>query len=127
MSKDFMEYAGYQGSVHYNNEDEVFYGKVMFIPALLSYEGTDVKSLRDSFREAVDDYLELCKEISKEPEKPFKGSFNVRTAPELHRRIALYAVEHDKNLNSVVTEALEHFLEERKPRSVLAACGGPQE
>jgi predicted HicB family RNase H-like nuclease len=118
----FMEYGGYQGSVHYNDEDQVFYGKVMFIPALLSYEGTDVKSLQDSFREAVDDYLELCKETGKEPEKPFKGSFNVRTAPELHRRAVLYASEHDKNLNSVITEALEQFLEERKPRSVFAGA-----
>lgn len=128
MSKDFIEYGGYQGSVHYNNEDQVFYGKVMFIPALLSYEGTDVKSLQDSFKEAVDDYLELCIQTGKAPEKPFKGSFNVRTAPELHRRVALYASEHDKNLNVVVTEALEYFLKERKPRSILAgACGSGQE
>ena len=115
MTKDFLEYSGYQGSVHYNNEDQVFYGKVMFIQALLSYEGTDVKSLNESFKETIDDYLKLCEETGKAPEKPFQGSFNVRTAPELHRRAALYASAHDKNLNSVVTEALEHFLEEKHP------------
>jgi predicted HicB family RNase H-like nuclease len=108
--KSFMEYGGYQGSVHYNDEDQVFYGKVMFVRPLISYEGTDVKSLRESFQEAVDDYLELCKEQGKEPDKPFKGTFNVRTGPELHRRIVIYANEHDTNLNSVVTEALESYL-----------------
>ncbi len=57
MRDSFLEYKGYQGSVHYNNEDRVFFGKVMFIPALVSYEGTDVDSLTKSFEEAVDDYL----------------------------------------------------------------------
>ena len=115
MSTDFMEYAGYQGSVQYNDEDRVFYGKVMFIPALLSYEGTSVRSLKGSFKEAVDDYLDLCKRAGKVPERPVMGSFNVRTMPDLHRRAVLYANENDQNLNSVVTEALEEFLKERSP------------
>ena len=42
-----------------------------------------------AFEEAVDDYLELCKEEGKEPEKPFKASFNVRTGTDLHRKAAL--------------------------------------
>src|ERR1700730_12052451 len=109
--KSFMEHKGYQGSVHYNDEDQVFYGKIMFIPALVSYEGTDVRTLKKSFQEAVDDYLQLCKKRRKAPDKPFKGSFNVRMRPELHRRAALYANEHETNLNSVVAEALESYLE----------------
>ena len=109
--KTYMEYKGYQGSVHFNDEDQVLYGKVAFIPALISYEGTDVKSLRESFHEAVDDYLDLCQQQGKEPAKPFKGSFNVRTGPDLHRRAYAYAQEHHKNLNTVVTEALERYLE----------------
>jgi len=60
--KDTMEYNGYSGSVHYNDDDKVFYGKLEFICALVSYEGTDVVSLRTAFEEAVDDYLEFCKE-----------------------------------------------------------------
>lgn len=110
MKKSFMEYKGYQGSVHINDEDQVLYGKVMFIPALISYEGTDVKSLRESFHEAVDDYLQLCEEQGKTPAKPLKGSFNVRTRPDLHRRAMAYAQEHNKPLNTIVTEALEHYL-----------------
>jgi predicted HicB family RNase H-like nuclease len=108
-----MEYKDYQGSVQYNDEDRVFYGKVMFVRPLLSYEGTDVASLRESFHQAVDDYLELCEEQGKQPDRPFKGTFNVRTKPELHRRIALYASEHHTNLNSVVTQALECYLARR--------------
>jgi len=108
--KDMMRYKGYIGSVHYSDEDRVFYGKVEFIRSLVSYEGTDVESLRNAFRESVDDYLELCVEEGKEPEKPFKGSFNVRTGTDLHRRAVVFAREHDTNLNRVVSDALEKYL-----------------
>jgi len=113
--KTFMEYKGYQGAVHYSDEDRVFFGKVMFIPALISYEGTDVDSLTRSFREAVDDYLELCEQQAKTPAKPFKGTFNVRVTPELHQRAAEFAAEHRKKLNSVVSEAIERYLNTARP------------
>ncbi|MBV9762298.1 MAG: type II toxin-antitoxin system HicB family antitoxin [Acidobacteriaceae bacterium] len=111
--KNFMEYKGYQGAVHYSDEDQIFFGKVMFIRPLLSYEGSDVTSLREAFHQAIDDYLELCEQQGKPPDMPFKGTFNVRTKPELHRRIVTYAEEHDTTLNSVVTQALERYLAQR--------------
>lgn len=114
MSGSFLEYKGYRGSVHYNNDDRVFFGKVMFIPALVSYEGTDVNSLNRSFEEAVDDYLELCEQQGKAPAKPFKGSFNVRVTPELHQRAAEHAAHRHTKLNSVVSEALQEYLERAK-------------
>ena len=91
--KDMMSYKGYFGSVHYNDEDRVFHGKIEFIRAMVSYEGESVKGLRKAFEEAVDDYLELCNEEGLEPEKPFRGSFNVRTGSDLHRRASLLARE----------------------------------
>lgn len=60
--KDYMTYKGYYGSVHYSDEDQVFFGKIEFIRSLISFEGTDVKSLKASFQESVDDYLETCRE-----------------------------------------------------------------
>ncbi|GEM_PF-2376007 len=62
--KNMMEYQGYFGSVNYNDEDGVFYGKLEYIRSLVSYEGYDVESLRASFHEAVDDYLELCEHLA---------------------------------------------------------------
>jgi predicted HicB family RNase H-like nuclease len=109
--KNRMEYKGYLGSVNYNDEDEIFYGKVEYIRGLISYEGHDVESLRAGFHEAVDDYLELCSERGIEPERPFKGSFNVRTGSDLHRRAVLAAERRGINLNKLVSEALERYLE----------------
>ncbi|HUS07539.1 MAG TPA: hypothetical protein VMZ52_14625 [Bryobacteraceae bacterium] len=64
----FMEYKEYLGLVHFDEGDELFHGKVMFIKALVSYEGTDAQSLKANFHEAVDDYLALCNETGKKPE-----------------------------------------------------------
>lgn len=104
--KDMLKHKGYFGSVHYNTEDRVFYGKIEFIRALVSYEGRDADSLEASFHEAVEDYLATCAELGREPEKPFKGSFNVRIAPELHERVMIAAAQHGMSLNRFVAETL---------------------
>ena len=59
-----------------------------------------------SFHAAVDDYLAFCEEKGKNPEKPFKGTFNVRVGAELHERAALKAAERNESLNQFVIEAL---------------------
>jgi len=108
--KDMMSYKRYLGSVHYSDEDQVFFGKIEYIKSLVNYEGTDVASLKRSFEEAVDDYLDLCQGEGTEPEQPFRGSFNVRTGSDLHRKATLYAKEKGLNLNKVVTDALDQYL-----------------
>jgi predicted HicB family RNase H-like nuclease len=108
--KNMMTYKKYHGSVCYSDDDQIFHGKVEFVRSLVSYEGHDVKSLRKAFEEAVDDYLELCKQEDIEPETPFKGSFNVRTGSDLHRKAALFAKSKGTNLNSIITDALDKYL-----------------
>jgi len=36
--KDMMTHRGYYGSVGYDDEDRIFYGKIEFIRALVSYD-----------------------------------------------------------------------------------------
>ena len=104
--KDMLAYKGYFGSIHYNNDDRVFYGKIEFIRALVSYEGKAADLLVEAFEEAVEDYLVTCEGQGVEPEKPFKGSFNVRIAPELHKQVAIAASQHGMSLNRFVAETL---------------------
>ena len=66
-----MEYKGYVGSVEFSEEDALFYGKVLGIRALISYEGTNAAELVADFHGAVDDYLELCAQSGTEPEKAY--------------------------------------------------------
>ena len=105
--KDMMRYKDYYGSVHFSDEDNIFYGRVEFVRALVSYEGTDVATLRQAFQEAVDDYLQTCTEQGTEPEKPFKGSFNVRISPRLHQRIAASAASKGMTINKYIADILE--------------------
>ena len=109
--KDMMTYKGYWGSVHFNDEDNVFYGRVEFVRALVSYEGTDVVSLREAFQEAVDDYLQTCEDQKRQPEKPFKGSFNIRISPGLHQRIAAHAASRGMTINRYIADLLERYVE----------------
>jgi len=112
--KNMIAYKGYYGSARYSDEDQTFHGKIEFIRSLVTYEGTDVGSLRTAFEEAVDDYLKLCEQEGKEPDRPFKGSFNIRTGTDLHRRAVLFAKSKGTNLNSIVTDALEMYLSTTK-------------
>lgn len=101
-----LSYKNYNGTVEYSKEDNCLFGKVIGIKSLLSYEGDSVKELEEDFQNVIDTYLEDCEERNIEPEQPYKGTFNVRISPELHRNIAVYAIEHGKSLNAVVEEAI---------------------
>ena len=105
-----MEYKGYLGSVEFSEKDTLFYGKVLGIRALISYEGENAADLIADFHGAVDDYLELCAQSGTEPEKAYKGSFNVRISPELHKQAVIAAMSHNMSLNSFVETSLQQAL-----------------
>ena len=107
-----MEYKGYVGSVEFSEEDALFFGKVLGVRALISYEGENARDLVEDFHSAVDDYLELCAAEGVEPEKAYKGSFKVRISPELHKKAAIAAMAKQISLN--------RFVEESIVRAVLA-------
>ncbi len=108
--KNLMEYKGYVGSVEFSAADELFFGKVQGIRALISYEGTTAAELVSDFHNAVDDYLALCTGEGKEPEKAYKGSFNIRIPSDLHRKAAIYTIEHEMSLNSFIERSIEKEL-----------------
>ncbi len=107
---DILQYKDYIGSIHFSSEDEVFYGKIVGIDDLVSFEGASVKELKKSFHEAVEDYLESCKEIGKEPNKTYKGTFNIRIGADLHRDAALFAAINNISLNDFVRTAIDYAL-----------------
>lgn len=106
--KDLMQYKGYYGSVHFDSEDLIFHGKIEFIRALVSYEATNAKGLKKAFEQAIEDYLATCYHENIEPERPFKGSLNIRLNPELHRQIAIAAEQRHLSINKFIAEALAH-------------------
>lgn len=111
---DILAYNGYYATLHYNAEDEVFYGKAFGIDDLISFEGTSVKELKKNFQEAIDDYLETCKELGKEPNKTYKGTFNVRITTDLHKEAALYASKNNITLNDFIKKAIQYALQNQE-------------
>ena len=112
-----MEYKGYFGSIEISVEDEVLYGKILFVNDLITYESENPKELKAAFEEAVDDYLDYCNQCGKEPEKPFRGVFNVRITPELHRQAAHKALKMGVTLNQFVANAIKKYCSEEKERN----------
>ena len=110
-----LEYKNYVGTAEFSAEDEVFHGRLEGIRDLVTYQATEVEGLKKAFRAAVEDYFATCRKLHKEPDVPFKGTFNVRLRPELHRRAAVYSTAHNLKLNNVVSAALEKYLEDVTP------------
>lgn len=111
-----LHYNGYHGSVEYSAEDRTLHGSILGIRDMVTYEGVDVNSLEANFKAAVDEYLAFCQVEGKTPDRPFKGSFNVRVGTDLHKRAALFAEQHNQKLNNVVSQALEEFLTSSESR-----------
>ena len=108
-----MEYKGYLGSVEFSQVDALFYGKVMGVRALISYEGETARELLENFHGAVDDYLALCEAQGVAPEKAYKGSFNVRISPELHKQAIIAATANQMSLNSFVERSIKRAVDAR--------------
>lgn len=107
---NMLEYKGYIGRVEFSAEDKIFHGKIEFINDLVTFEAASVKALEKEFKAAVDDYIDTCKNLNIKPQKSFKGTFNVRIAPELHKEAAFQAAKRNLSLNRLVEEALRHEL-----------------
>lgn len=105
---DSMTYKGYIATVHYSDEDKVFFGKIHGINDLVTFEGDTAKSLSTEFHKAVDDYLKTCKALGKNPDKTFNGVFNVRTSKDIHRKAVLLAEKYHITLNDLVKTALSY-------------------
>lgn len=101
-----MHYKGYHGSVEISLEDNVLHGSIQFIKDLVTYEAKTPEQLRQEFEHAVDDYLETCRQVDKEPDKEFSGTFNVRIGPEIHRKAAITATLEGITLNEFTRRAL---------------------
>ncbi len=109
---NMIKYKDYIASISYSAEDEVFYGKIEHIHDLITFESDNAHGFEKAFHEAVDDYIDFCKEKGILPEKPFKGSFNIRIKPSLHKRAFLKAMQSGMSLNKFIETTLEKELGE---------------
>lgn len=110
-----MTYKGYVGKVEFDDEAGIFYGEVINLRDVITFQGTSVQELRQAFQDSVDDYLEFCARRGEEAEKPFSGKFMVRVSPDVHRELFAKARLAEKSLNSLVSEVLQASVAKEAP------------
>lgn len=102
-----MTYKGYAARIEYDDEDGLFTGRIAGIRDGVGFHADTVDELRAAFRDAVDDYIETCAKIGKQPQKPYSGRMMFRVSPEIHRRAARAAELSGKSLNQWAEEVLD--------------------
>ncbi|MDR1198392.1 MAG: type II toxin-antitoxin system HicB family antitoxin [Prevotellaceae bacterium] len=104
---NLLVYKGFTGSVSFSADDNVFFGKIEGINDLITFEGSTVQELQQAFHYVIDEHIKDCENEQIPVEKSYKGSFNVRLTPELHRKAAITAKLRGRTLNAFVKDAIE--------------------
>ena len=105
-----MEYKGYNAVVTYDNDLGILHGEVIDTRDVITFQGRSVDDLQEAFENSVDDYLKLCEERGREPDKPFSGKVALRMDPETHRMIVGAARSGGKSLNTWIVDAIGNEL-----------------
>jgi predicted HicB family RNase H-like nuclease len=126
-----LTYKGYSAVLEVDLDAGELFGRTVGTRDVITFQGKTVDEARRSFEESVDFYLDCCEKEKKRPDRPYSGRFNIRIAPELHRRLAILAESQGQSLNEFVSSALsaaagkapEPTWQEVKAK-LEAGCGG---
>ncbi|TAN49262.1 MAG: type II toxin-antitoxin system HicB family antitoxin [Methylococcaceae bacterium] len=103
---NILSYKGYTARIDFDERDDILVGRLLGIQDIVSFHADSITGLRSAFEEAVDDYLETCEKIGKQPEKSYSGKLMLRVPPNVHAHAAMMAEAHGKSLNQWATEVL---------------------
>jgi predicted HicB family RNase H-like nuclease len=117
---NILEYSGYRAEIEFSAEDDLLVGKVADVDAVIMFAADNVTDLKAEFEAAIDTYLSECEQSGMEPEKSYKGSFNVRVGSECHRVAARTAVQWGVSLNELVRIALAQLVDRHRASSANA-------
>ena len=109
--KNLMEYKNFYASINYEEETSTFWGRIEFIEDIITFESDSLEGLKKEFKKVVEEHLEECKILNKDPYKPYKGSLNVRIEPLLHQKATLFSKQFNMSLNQFVEKAIREQIE----------------
>ena len=101
-----MKYKNYVARNDYDEVDRIFVGHLAGIKDIVGFHGTTVDELENAFHESVDNYLAICLETGRPPQKPYSGKLMLRVSPDAHAAVATSAAAHGKSINQWATEIL---------------------
>lgn len=108
---DVLEYKGYHSRIEFDSVSKVLHGKIEGINDLVTFESDSIAEIETEFHKAVDDYLAFCEDIGQEPNKEYKGTFNIRITPELHKKLVEISFLNNESLNNTVEKAIDFYVQ----------------
>ena len=108
---NMMTYRGYAARIEYSDEDACLVGHIAGIKDIVGFHGDSVAEMRDAFKEAVDDYLETCEYLNRQPSKPFSGKLQLNIPPDVHAGIAVAAEVSGKTIDQWAEDTFTNALD----------------
>ena len=105
-----MKHRGYRAAVVFDDDAGLFHGEVVGTRDVITFQGTSVPELREAFAASVDEYLQVCAERGRTPDKAYSGNIPLRVRPDLHRAATETARAEGKSLNAWLTEAVQQAI-----------------
>ena len=102
-----MRYKNYTARIAFDGRDNIFTGRVLGVPSIISFHGVTVAGLRREFKTTIDEFVRDCEERGVKPEKPASGKVLLRIPPAIHGAALVAAQAAGKSLNQWATEALK--------------------
>lgn len=102
-----MNYRGFTAKIEFSADDNVFFGRLLGTKDIVAFHGETVEELKDSMRESVDFYIEVCEREGKKMQKSYSGKVMFRLPDKLHAEIAEAATRHGKSINEWGKEVFE--------------------
>lgn len=123
MNNDVLEYKGYHTRVEFDSVGKVLHGKIEGIHDLVTFESDNISEVENEFHKAVDDYLSFCEDIGQEPDREYKGSFNIRITPELHKKLVEVSFYNNDSLNNSVEKAIDLYVQSEEMKLTVSRSG----
>ena len=105
-----MKYKGYSFTTYFDQHDNIFVGRVTGINDGINFHGQSVSELKQAFHESIDDYLEACKKLGQEPNKPYSDNLILEIPTEIHAAIAFATQTSSKSINQWTTGILKEAI-----------------
>lgn len=105
-----MEYKGYHAEIVFDHDTHALCGWLYGISDLVTFESDTSAGIIEEFHNAVDDYLEFCKESGTEPKRELNLHRSFELKPELYKSLSAVAKNSGESLNSLIEKILSNYI-----------------
>ncbi len=105
-----LKYKNYFGKIGFDDANSYFYGEVVGLKDIITFQGKSASELENAFKVSIDDYIDFCEKKGESAEKPYSGKTVLRMPPDLHRKLAIKANLKGMSLNAYIVGILRSVI-----------------